>query len=203
MDNQAYLEQIAAKPTKGSSAGGLFSPKMLKIVFVGLAAIILVIALGAMFGAKGSKGKELAETLSIRLPNISQTIRNYNTHIKSPELRAMAITLQSSLDATSRDLAPLLVSEFKHDPKKPTTKVVNTEAELMDELTNTLTDAKLNGILDRVYANRLTAEISDLIYIESDLHSKTSSSAVKDLLDKSSSDLRNLHEDFFNFANSY
>ena len=206
MDNQSYLDQIAAKPQKGpaaSSGNSFLSPKMIKIALVGIVAAIFIITLGSMFGAKGAKGKALAEALNIRFGNLSKIIKDYNTYVKSPELRSMAVTLQSSMESTAKDISPVLSSDFGIDPKKATAKVSNDETNRSNNLSNTLTDARLNGILDRVYANTLTSEIGDLIYLESDLYSKTTSQAMKDLLTTSSAALNNLHDKFFDFSNSY
>jgi hypothetical protein len=176
---------------------------MLKLLGVGIILTILIIALGSMFGAKQAKGKELAESLYLRMGNLSQTIQDYNTYVKSTELRSMAIVLQSELDGTAPKLSSVLSSDFGFDPKKPIAKVVNSEKDHKEYLNSVLLDARLNGILDRTYANLLTAEVGDLIFLESDLYSKTSSSAMKELLDKSSANLENLHQKLFDFINSY
>jgi hypothetical protein len=204
MDNQAYLDQIATKPVKTPliSSSNLLSPKMVKLIVCAIIAIILLIVLGSLFGERGVRGRELAEQLSIRIDNISSSIRTYNTHIRSPELRSMAATLRDVLNNTSRDLSPLLTEDFKYDPRNPTQKIVDSEAEHHARFIGILDDARLNGILDQVYASTLTAEIAEIMYIQSELREITNSDPTKKLLDSSYNNLQNLHSKFFDFTNS-
>lgn len=75
------------------------------------------------------------------------------------------------------------------------------EAQLnMDGLRAVLFNAKINGILDRIYAHQVAYEISMILNEESKLYNKTSNDDLKNILSTSYSSLENLYSGFNDFS---
>jgi hypothetical protein len=203
MDNRQYLARIAAKPAPPTT-NKLFDPKMIKIVVVLIIAVFTVIILANLLGDAANKPKALTEQLYLRLTNLSadsSPIVTYGHDVKSPELRSLATSLKSALIASAHDLSTLLPT-LKIDPEEINQTTAAAESDHITALTTDLANAKLNGILDRIYSKDLALQISDLLYLESSLLEKTSDPSLITALEKSTTDLTILHTKFTDFSNS-
>ena len=75
------------------------------------------------------------------------------------------------------------------------------EAELVrDELNNELFEAKINGILDRIFAHKMAYEISLFLAEEDQLASNAGDETLTGLLVTSSESLENLYNKFNEFS---
>ena len=79
-------------------------------------------------------------------------------------------------------------------------KVVETADSEKEELKNELFEAKINGILDRIYAHKMAYEIKTIMAEESKLDSATKNETLKDLLNTSYTSLENLYDIFNDFS---
>jgi hypothetical protein len=205
MDNLEYLAQIAAKPAAQSASTKLLDHRMIKLIAIAIIAIITIIVLASLLGSATGKSKTLTEQLYLRLTNLSADsgpITAYGSNVKSSELRSLATSLKSTLTNTTRELTALL-PDLSIDPTKIDEKTTATEADYLATLITDLSNAKLNGILDRIYAKDIALQISDLLFLESSLLEKTTDEALIALVEQSATDLGNLHTKFINFSNSH
>lgn len=210
MNNKDYLERIAseARPLT-KKAPGFFgntlnlSMKQLKIIGIAVAAVILVLFV-AMIASSGNKNSErdYVDTAYLRTKDLSDVIDEYRTYIRSSELRSMAMSLRSILTETNYNLATSLSNDFgAKTPEKPDKESTATkEAALIGELSDSLEAARLNALLDRVFAREYTYQISLLISLETDIINRTKKEPLKSNLTSSRSNLETLHEQFDSFS---
>lgn len=192
MDNQAYLDQITASTRPSQSKQSPFSSLIFKIAALGIGLTVIIIIFGSLLGAANNKERDLSEQLSIRMTNLSETINTYNSSVKSPELRSIGTSFSTVLANTNRDLSNYLVAKYNFDPKKANQKMLQSETQLIEDLNTALEDARLNGILDRTYVNKLNLEITLLLSLESDILSRTTNSDLQNILQNSTSSLESL-----------
>lgn len=206
MDGQEYLNQISAqaRPVKkskmGGAAGGLFDSPIAKVIAVGLGLFVVVAIIGGILGNGGDAVKKQATELLLHINNTTTAISDYQSKLKSSKLRSNSASLDSVLSNTSRDLNAYMVEKYNYKPRQVNKDWTAAAALHQEELTNDLFYAKINGILDRIYAHKMAYEISLITGRESSLYAATNNDALRELLQKSYDSLENLYELFNNFS---
>lgn len=202
MDGQEYLNQISAqnRPVKKSKMSNFLSSKFALVGLIAVVALVVVIVVGALIGGGKKDVKNLSASLLLHANNTADAISEYQTHIKSSELRANAASLGQVLSVTGKDLEEYLESKYKlklNNISKDISTQANTEK---DGLTAELFEAKINGILDRIFAHKMVYEISMIGAEEAKIIESTSDTDLKELLKKHYSSLENLYDKFNNFS---
>ena len=206
MDGQQYLNQIskASKPVKkvGGKKGisNILSSKFFIIGAVAIGLLIIIIIIGAILGGNKDNTKTLSYDLKLHLDNTSEVIQEYQQNVKSSILRSNSASLSGVLANTSRDLTDYLVNKYKFKDKDISKKIVEEATLAKDELTNELFEAKINGILDRIYAHKMAYEISLLTAEEAKLIKASQDDALTELLTTSQESLSNLYDKFNDFS---
>ena len=156
--------------------------------------------LGAIInGSKGDE-KELNYKLKLHIDNTAKVIQNYQPLVKSSVLRSSSASLSSILSNTSRELNDYLVEKYNFKDKDVDKKIVEVATAKKDELETELFEAKINGILDRIYAHKMTYEISSIMSEEAKLINSSKNAGLKDLLTTSYQSLDNLYRNFSEFS---
>lgn len=202
MDGQEYLNQIstAVRPEKKSGMGGLMGSPIFKVAAVGVIAFIVIIIIGAVLsGGKGGVEKQGTELL-LHIDNTSGVISTYQPSLKSSDLRSSSASLYSILSNTSRELTDYLTTKFNYKPKSVDKKWVEAATLHNDELDETLFNAKINGILDRIYAHKMAYEISLITSKESSLYASSRDDALREIINSSYNSLNNLYDKFNDFS---
>lgn len=206
MDGQQYLQQIsessrpAPKGGKKGRLGRILSSKFFMIGAIGLGLLIVIMIIGSVLGGNKSGAKNLSFELKLHLDNTTELIQEYQQYVKSSELRSNSASLQGVLSNTSRDLTDYL--EEKYDFKdKDISKAMEEEALLArDDLENELFEAKINGILDRIYAHKMAYEISLFTTEEAQLIKASQDETLTEFLTTSYDSLNNLYNKFNEFS---
>jgi hypothetical protein len=89
-----------------------------------------------------------------------------------------------------------------YKPGKEDPKLINTADLEQDALDSSLSDAKINGVLDKVYANKMAYEISLIATMEANLYNSTNNEALMDVLSTSYDSLNNLYASFNDFSST-
>lgn len=202
MDGQNYLNQISAsvRPEKKLKLGFLKSPLFI-VAAIGVVGIIIAIIIGAAIGGGKTGIKTESISLKYHIDDTMKVIDAYQPNVKSSDLRSNSASLQSVLSNTSRDLTNYLVDAYAYNENDKDNQDLAAAAKLhQDDLTNELFEAKITGVLDRVYAMKMAYEISLITAKESELYSATSDQTFKDLLVKSYNSLNNLYNKFNDFS---
>ncbi len=203
MDGQEYLNQLAAeaRSTRKSAGGARFlQSKIFLVSAVGVIAFVLIAIVGAMLGSMKTSTKDLEIALMLHLENTSEVMQTYQTNVKSSDLRSISASLASVLANTDRKLTDFLTETYgfeEGDIEDDVTEKATTER---DALEADLFDAKINGILDRTYAYKMSYEISLFMAEETKILNATSDENLREFLTTSYGSLNNLATKFEDFS---
>ncbi len=204
MDGQEYLNQISAanRPASkaGGNKGGILSSKFVLVGIIGLAALVVVIVIGALLGGGKGGEKNIGTALILHLDSTKEVAQEYQNSVKSSELRSYCATLTGVLSNTSSDLTKYMEEKYDFKANKADKKLVEAANTAKDELNSELFEAKINGILDRIFAHKMAYEISLITAEETKLDKATKSDFVKEALSTSMSSLETLYDNFNNFS---
>ena len=199
MDNFAYLNEISAsnRPVKNPAAApkSLKTATIVKIVAAGAVLFFLLMAVGALVGNLKGKTDSLLKQLYLRTTNMSTIMEDYNRDLKSSDLRSLAASLAGTLTNATNQLAGVMGAE---DPEDAAPDAATTEEEtaVLNELNTSLTNARLNGILDRAYANLVGLQVSLIMSMISELEARTDDVELLKVLSTYRGNLEVLHQGF-------
>lgn len=201
MDRQEYLNQISAtnQPTK-SPKSGIFASKFFWVGVISVAAFILIMIIGSALGGGSTSTKDKLYALILHINNTSELISEYQPNVKSSELRSHSASLSSILANTNKGLNDYATSKYNFKEKDIPKKITEEETTTKDELQSELFEAKINGILDRVYAHKMAYEISLIATRESQLLKSANNDDLKEALTASYNSLNNLYSKFNDFS---
>lgn len=208
MEGQQYLDQISElnKPTKpvGSKGGfnlrNILTSKFFIVGAIGLGVLIVLIIIGAILGGGKDSEKTLCYRLELHLSKTVEVIQEYQNNIRSSTLRSSSASLQGVLANTDNKLVTYLEGKYNFKSKDIDKKIETEALTAQDELNNELFEAKINGILDRIFAHRMAYEISLFTTEEAKLINSTNDNDLKSLLEESYSSLENLIPNFEDFS---
>ena len=199
MDNFAYLNEISAsnRPVKNPATApkSLKTATIVKIVAAGAVLFFLLMAVGALVGNLKGKTDSLLKQLYLRTTNMSTIMEDYNRDLKSSDLRSLAASLAGTLTNATNQLAGVMGAE---DPEDAAPDAATTEEEtaVLNELNTSLTNARLNGILDRAYANLVGLQVSLIMSMISELEARTDDAELLKVLSTYRGNLEVLHQGF-------
>lgn len=201
MQGQEYLDQISAqvRPVK-STKPGIIGSKYFMIGMVGLIALVVIIIIGAILGGNKGGEKNLSYKLKLHLDNTASVISEYQPRVKSSDLRSHSASLYSVLSSTNRELTNYLTEKYNFKEKDINKDFVEEATLAMDGLEAELFEARINGNLDRIYAHKMTYEISLFMNEEAKLINSTSNASYKEILTRSYNSLSNLYDSFNSFS---
>ncbi|MBR2543280.1 hypothetical protein IKF03_01620 [Candidatus Saccharibacteria bacterium] len=209
MDGQEYLDQISRKnkPVKKSGgASSIFSSKFFIVGMIGVVGVVLMMILGMLVGGEKGGEKNTCLELKLHLENTSELIKEYQNSVRSSNLRSISASLYGLLSNTEREVTTYLVEKYKFKDNKNnyektvSKKILNAANSAKEELNTELFSAKINGILDRIYAHKMAYEISVFIAEENKLMNETKNDTLKASLLSSRQSLENLYTSFEDFS---
>ena len=205
MDNKAYLDEIAVKGKKKFSAGPILTPVMIKLIIVGVAAVISLIVVATMLGSRNDGSAALHEAVYLRINSLMDKkgpVQSYIKMVKDTNLRTWTTqlissltTAQTSIKAVSNKIG-LNTSGSDADVKAENTKQMNT-------FKSDLERAYLSGRLDTIYATDMSYQLTLLINLENQARVRTSDATYAKALDDSIRDLTTLEESFRDYSDNH
>lgn len=198
MNNLEYLNQISknSRPVKTGSKNQGFG-MIIKIAVIGIVAFAVLMIIGAILSNKTNSTSTLGPQIYLRTANLETTINNYNKSLRSSRLRSIGLTLSSTLTAAINQLDP----SFKNSSSKDKA-LVTSETEYQSNLDSILTNAKLNGMLDRTYANQMQLQTSLLLSMLDQAINHTKDENLKNIYIQYQSNLATSNTDLINYSNS-
>ena len=131
-------------------------------------------------------------------------LQNHQKQVKSSTLRSDSASLYSSMSNTNRDLGNYLTEKYKSKVSDVKNiigeKKVNELTLERDGLEADLFEAKINGNLDRIYAHKMSYEVSVIMNDETKLYNGSNDDALKAILSTSYTSLENLYNSISNFS---
>ncbi len=200
MDGQDYLNQISAsiRPEKKSKMNFMNS-NIFKIIAGAIIAFILIAIIGGIINGGKTSAKDQAISLKLNIDSALSVISEYQPSVKSSDLRSNSASLYSVLSNTNRDLTSFITENYNYSSKSDDKKFEEAVALERDGLESALFEAKINGILDQVYANKMAYAISLISSKEANLFNATNSEDLQNLLSSSYNSLNNIYDKFANF----
>lgn len=194
MDNLAYLNQISqsTRPAKPSITNdrSAFVKLIIKIVAGAVLAFIALMIIGNMISSASGKTSDLSRQIYLRSTNLQSTIQTYNKQLKSSRLRSIGSALSGALTNTTNQLSTYLQrDESTKDPLTPKESTVADETALSEELNSSLTNARLNGILDRSYTSQIQLQVSLLMSLGSELLARTNDTELENIITQMNNNL--------------
>lgn len=198
MNNLEYLNQISktSRPVKAGGKNQGFG-MIIKIAVIGIVAFAILMIIGVILGNKTNSTSTLGPQIYLRTANLETTINNYNKSLRSSRLRSIGLTLSSTLTAAINQLDP----SFKNSSSKDKA-LVTSETEYQSNLDSILTNAKLNGMLDRTYANQMQLQTSLLLSMLDQAINHTKDENLKNIYIQYQSNLATSNADLINYSNS-
>lgn len=204
MDGQEYLNQIsaAARPAKAPKTGisKIISSVYFKLGVGALAALIVIMIIGSAITGGRASLQDQSIALKLHIDRTMKVISDYQSSVKSSNLRSSSASLYSVLSNTDTNLTTFLTNTYNYK-ESSVDKDVIAEADLEQEaLYNDLFEAKINGTLDRIYAHKMAYEISMISAKEVTIINGTKDEGLKAALMSSYNSLNNLYEQFSDFS---
>lgn len=138
--------------------------------------------------------------LKYHVDNTLSSVNTYAPSLKSSALRSNSASLIGVLSNSSRELDGYLANKYGSD-KLPNEADIKEEAKLeADELDGDLFNAKINGILDRIFARKMAYEISAIATEADRIKDVTEDQNLKIILDTMYNSLDNLYDKFNDFS---
>lgn len=206
MDNLEYLQQISQsnRPVKRTNPvkAKLLDTSIIKIALGGIVLFLLLMILGGMLSSLNAKPENLTKQLYTRTENLNSVLNTYNSSLKSSKLRSIGTSLSGVLTNSSNQLSVYIMDEENnHELLKPDEVTLEAENLHLAELSTSLNNAKLNGILDRAYANQIGLEVSLLLSMISELSERAGDDrALQDILATYRNNLETIHNSFENYS---
>ena len=204
MDKKDYLDKLTAdvRPVKpAGKASKLLSSKIFMVCAIGLILLVLIIIVGAILSSNKTDKKTVAYALALHLENTGEIVKKYQPNVKSSLLRSTSESLGSVLADTYSKLDGYLTEKYNLKIKDADKKLVEEATLHKDGLDADLFEAKINGMLDKVYANKMVYEIALIMTEETQLNKKAEGDAtLTEILATSYNSLDKLYDEFNNFA---
>ena len=204
MDNKAYLDEIAVKGKKKFASGPLLTPVMIKIIIVGVAALICMIVVASMLGSKGEDNTSIHQAVYLRVNSLLDSrgpVQQYLKKVKASDVRTYTSSLISSLTTTEAGIKSAS-GRVGFTPGSAPSEVSTANSAQITTLTTELERAYLRGNLDVTYASNLAYQLTLLISLEKQARTKTNDDAYAKVLDASMRDLEKLEENYRNYADN-
>lgn len=172
-----YLDKIAPKEQKRR----LFELNLRNIIILAVAAIGLVVAIGAIANSIGARATSPWQQLSLRLTHTEAMVDSAGKLIKNSQLRSYNSDIKLYITNTKRDLSAPFAS-VGVTPKSTPVAITASEKKLHDDMTQRLEVARLNVKYDSTYAREMSYQLSTLLALYQQLYT-SSSPATQQLLE--------------------
>lgn len=189
MNNLEYLNHISqtSRPVARKTAGpkpGLIS----KILLGGLAALAVIGLTAFIINLTKPNTEKYVNQLYYRTTSFNSVLEEYNRYLKSTDLRAIANSLSGALSGATSSL-DAYYTQHEQKPGNYTEEFLAEESPAFTELETTLRNAKLNGLLDRIYVAQAQLQVSLLLTLIAQTYERTDDPYLIQTLDTYSTNL--------------
>ncbi len=204
MNNLEYLNQISqsSRPvsTKKTTSSKFPVALIAKIVGIGLAIFMVILLIGGIISNVNSRIPELTKQIYTRSINLDKTLKTYNKLLKSSRLRSIGSSLDAILTSSQNQLENYLESKYGKQATTPKNSILEEETTMTEKLERNLTNARLNGILDRMYKNQIEYQVSLLLSMCSELEARAKDDALLEIITQMDSNLTTIQESFETYS---
>lgn len=204
MDNLEYLNEISKsnRPVRTKRHDENSKITILKVAIGGFVLFILIVSFGSLLGNLNSKVSNTTKQLYTRTDQLNVTLKPYTKIVKSSRLRAIGSSLSSVLTGASNQLKEYYKAKgTKPESLKLSGNPATEEQQLIQNLSTSLQNAKLNGVLDRTYDNQIALQVSLLRSLTSQVISRTKDKKLLEIVEPLYSSLTTIHENLEAYSN--
>ena len=182
MNNLEYLNHISQsnRPTPQSKKAMAGFGIIWKVLIGGLVATALLIGIGVLINNGSSRATDLTMQLSARTTAVNKVISDYNKSLKSSQLRSINYSLSGTLTGVSGQLSHYISETYAKDMKEETTLY---ESQLIGSTNGALSNAKINGTLDRAYYTQISLQVSLMMSLVEELMARDKDPALHEILE--------------------
>jgi hypothetical protein len=184
-----YLDSIAPPPPKQAFFSGSFG----KIFFIMLGLFVLAVSFIVAFSGQ-DKTADLQQ-VSVRLDNFTQLVKDQQKNLRSNNLTNINTDFSAWLSGNFGESETLLqeggVKKTQYDKQ-----MVAAEEARVAELEEKYEDARLNAILNRVYANSMASETEQIMNMLNTMAKKSQSAKIREYAKDASDNLQPIQERF-------
>ncbi len=186
MNNLEYLNHISQsnRPTPQSKKAMAGFGIIWKVLIGGLVATALLIGIGVLINNGSSRATDLTIQLSARTTAVNKVISDYNKSLKSSQLRSINYSLSGTLTGVSSQLSHYISETYAKD--SPATMKEETtlyESQLIGSTNGALSNAKINGTLDRAYYTQISLQVSLMMSLVEELMARDKDPALHEILE--------------------
>lgn len=187
-----YLNQIAPKQSNSGMSNKLF------FIIIGIV-VFLAMIVGAMVFSSGSDNTDKVLTLAIKTGQLQTITTGANERITSNKLQVTNSSLDLHLNNIGRELAEPLLAEGVN-----LEELIESSIEGGDnaELLETLDEARLNAVYDRVYAREMSYELAVMFALVSEIEIETTDPDILKTLADLRKNLTPIREELAGFNES-
>lgn len=188
-----YLDSIAPPPPRPSFLSGSFG----KIFFILIGIFVFAVSLIIAFSGKDNTAD--LQQITVRIENLALISKDAHPKLKSNNLTTADSIFQAWIVNNSRQAKELL---DKAGVKKTqyAKAMVASETAIAEDLDQKFTDARLNAILDRVYASTMSTETDKLLILLNKMAKTSKASAIREYARSASADLAPIQKSFAEYV---
>lgn len=190
-----YLDSIAPPPPKPSFLSGSFG----KIFFILIGVFVLAVSLIVAFSGKDNTAD--LQQVTARMNNMALTSKTVQPDLKSNNLSTINSMFQTWI-TTSRHQAESLLQQAGVKKSQYNRTMVAEEKNISEELTSKFEDARLNAVLDRVYASTMASETDKLIILLNAIAKNSKAKLIRDYAKSTSEDLAPIQKGFAEYLDN-
>lgn len=189
-----YLDQIAPKQSSTIGNNKLFFGIIgLGIIVVIAFAILLVVGVG------GPSQTSRLQSLAAQLQSMQTISTNAQADITDNHLQTINANLNIQLTNINQNIAAPYANSAVNPKNIP--PAIKSE-ESLSGVTAKLADAKLNAVYDRVYANEMSYQLSDVFIVMREINNGTKSKSMHDFLNTTYNNLQPIATQLSNFTDA-
>jgi len=188
-----YLDSIAPPPPPPKFFSGSFG----KIFFAMLGVFVLAVSLIVAFSGKDSTAD--LQQLAVRLDHMSQTAKTVQKNLKSNNLSKNNSIYQLWVIGSQKQAEDLLAQAGVKKSQYNKTMDAS-EKSRADKLDAKFEDARLNGVLDRVYASTMANETQQMINLFTTMSKASKAKAIRDYAKSTSASLVDIQKGFDSYT---
>lgn len=187
-----YLDSIAPPPPKPSFFSGSFG----KIFFILIGVFVLAVSLIIAFSGKDNTAD--LQQITVRLNNVALVAKKIQPDLKSNNLSTTNSMFQSWITDNKHQSESLLQTAGVKKSQYNKMMVAQEKA-ISDDLDSKFEDARLNAILDRVYAGTMASETDKLIFLLNTMAKHSKAKAIRDYAKNASTNLQPIQKSFSDY----
>ena len=162
------------------------------MLIAGIICVISLVLIGLMALGSSNSGPSPV-SLAAKFNVLTKISTKYGPKLRTSALQDTNSALKASLTTANQSLSPIMAANGANS-KQATAQIA--QLSNTTEIEKRLDDAALNSTLDETYSREITYLLQDAMITMDRLYRSTNSKTVRDFLEKTTNDFKNLYKQF-------